>query len=341
MEKMQLERLIAGYLSGNLASAEKERLLAWVEASDENRAYFEEMVAVWSSTAQYEEEEMEWDADVAWNQVSNIIQSKASPEEIDLSDEKIVRLSNRRSWLRIAAVLLLAVMAGYWLMNLPADDKGQMVAITTGENEERTVILPDGSQIWLNERSELSYNEGFNPREVQLKGEAFFDVERMEDRPFVIRSGGARTEVLGTSFNIRAYPEETNVEVTVETGKVAFSKDVKVAEEPVILEAGKSALLKKTEKVIEKKATKINNAASWHTETLTFEKQEFGELKQSLERYFDVTIQFENEQLLNCVFTGAFKQPQIEDVLRPLKFIHNLEVRQEGTTYVISGQGCN
>jgi transmembrane sensor len=341
MEKMQLERLIAGYLSGNLAGAEKERLLAWVEASDENRAYFEEMVAVWSVTAQYEVEEVEWEVDAAWNKVSGAIQPKASPEEKAPSDEKIIRLSNRRSWLRVAAVLLLAVMAGYWLMNLPADEQDPVVTILTGEDEERAVALPDGSQIWLNERSELSYREGFHPREVQLKGEAFFDVERIEDRPFVILSGGARTEVLGTSFNIRAYPGETNVEVTVETGTVAFSKAAKAAEEPVILEAGSSALLKKTEKVIEKKATKINNAASWHTQTLTFESQRFEELEQSLERYFDIEIQFENDQLLNCVFTGTFKQPQIEDVLRPLKFIHNLNVRQEGTTYFISGQGCD
>src|SRR5690606_23654161 len=127
-----------------------------------------------------------------------------------------------------ASVLLLCVcLAGLsvWMKGrdgVAMEDQGSVHPIKTNNKEHRLIVLADGSKVWINANSELSWSPDFNMkrREVVLHGEAYFDIRHDPERPFIITTGDVKTTVLGTAFNIRAFPTEKAVTVTVKRGKV-------------------------------------------------------------------------------------------------------------------------
>jgi ferric-dicitrate binding protein FerR (iron transport regulator) len=133
-------------------------------------------------------------------------------------------------WRSIAAaaavVLLITFAALYKNEVLEVIDPAKQVELVTAPGKHRQISLPDGTRIWLSPGSHISYPNKFRTKErlVKLEGEAFFDVVHDEDHPFVIQSGQLKTVVLGTSFNIKAYPDQIISEVTVISGKVAVQE---------------------------------------------------------------------------------------------------------------------
>ena len=258
MEDAKYIDLIAKYLSGNIEPGEKQELLAWVDASDANRAYFDEMIQLWGISENYESH-FEADLQTAWQSLNR----KLPKAEADIENNgKVIRFP---MWLRVAASVVLLLGLGYWWYVNPAADPGRLVEIQTAEGETQNIILPDGSTVWLNENTTFSYMDKFEVRQVNLNGEAFFQVDRQEENPFIILSGEATTTVLGTSFNVRAYPDEPAVEVTVESGKVALKKNLPAEAEEIILAAGESGVYDTQEKNVGGVEEKIITSDSWKT----------------------------------------------------------------------------
>ncbi len=327
--------LTSNYLTGEITLAEKEELFAWVNQSEENKEAFEEMQELWKLSGDIEED-FDTDISVAWDKVAKRTLKK---------EAKIIRYPWSRQLLRIAAVILMVVGA-YWLMD-NWTQKAKDIVYHTAASEKTQITLPDGSEVWLNENTKITFDEKFEPRVVRLEGEAFFKVEHLtEDQPFEIMSGDTKTMVLGTSFNVRAYPEEQRVEVTVETGKVAFEKTVEKEESQekaakVLLIAGDSGFFDKVERSIIKEEAKNENADSWKTGQLTFENTELREVKEVLERYFDIKINTSDEKILNCHFTGVYQKPELDQILEVLKFSLNVEIEKGQNEFILSGEGCN
>lgn len=336
--------LIAKYLSGNINEVERSDLLSWAAASEANKLFFDEMIQLWSISADYEEE-FETDVDAAWIKLDQklSVQEKPAPN-LENKEAKVVPLRPGRWLLRAAAVLLL-LAAGYWWWNGPGLFQDPMIVVETISADRQEHQLPDGSIVWLNENTRLSYDRRFKTRDVQLEGEAFFDVERIEDSPFAILSGDTRTTVLGTSFNVRAYPDEEQVEVTVETGKVRLEEKVEETtstEKEVVLEAGKAGLyIKETSelKVVEEKDP---NALAWKTRRLVFENESLNEVIKVLERYFGTEIEVSNRKIYNCSWTANLdKDPKLEEVLEIAAFNMDMEIVPTEKGYLIKGEGCN
>ncbi len=243
--------LTSKYLCGEIAEAEQAELFAWVNESEVNKAVFEEMQELWSLSADIEED-FDTDVAVAWEKVAKRTITK---------DAKVIPYSWSKQLLRIAAVIFV-VVGGYWLLD-NWNQKPEDIAYQTATNEKTQITLPDGSKVWLNENTKIAFTENFDPRIVNLEGEAFFDVEHLtEDRPFEIRSGNTKITVLGTSFNVRAYPEESRVEVTVESGTVAFEKTKeedrkKGKTSKVLLNKGDAGVFDKVEGVVNKRKRKM------------------------------------------------------------------------------------
>ena len=326
--------LTSNYLTGEITEAEKEALFAWVNQSEANKAEFDEMKELWELSGDIEEE-FDTDISVAWEKVAKRTIKK---------EAKIIRYPWNRQLLRIAAVIFVVVGA-YWLIN-NGTQKAEDIVYQTAANEKTQITLPDGSEVWLNENTKITFEEKFDPRILRLEGEAFFEVEHLTaNQPFEILSGDTKTTVLGTSFNVRAYAEEQRVEVTVETGKVAFEKvaekKTEKKENKVLLMAGDSGFFDKVERSIIKEELKNENADSWKTGQLTFENTELREVKEVLERYFDIKINTSDEKILNCHFTGVYQKPELDQILEVLKFSLNVEIEKEQNEFILSGEGCN
>lgn len=200
--------------------------------------------------------------------------------------------------------------------------------------------MPDGSTVQLNENSQLSYINNFvNNRQLILRGEAFFDVVRDEAHPFSIESEKTMTTVLGTSFNIRAYPNEAFVEVYVATGKVSFSENLG-HQTPLLLEKENTGTLNKKDWTLQKENTTQSNALAWRSKTLIFEDAPLQNVIADLNRCYGKPIVVQNDKLNNCRFKGTFEQAQLKEILQALEFALDITTEKQDETYLLQGAGC-
>jgi transmembrane sensor len=329
MNEARYYDLIGKYLSGELAGEEREMLLAWANEKEENQKLFEELRIIWESS---EEVPLEYEVDpkAGWEKLEGKI------EEKPVAGAEGQKHGGFR-WLRIAAAVLVLLVAGWWAWPKPDTE---MVVLTTGENETRQVDLPDGSTISMNEATTLRYSEDFKERKLELSGEAFFEVERDERRPFQILAGETKTLVLGTSFYIRAYPDETRIELRVASGKVAF-QDKEEKKEKLVLAKGEQAFFLNDQARLEKIESPGDNLKAWHTRELHFSKTPLAEVLPALERYFGVEMELSDPRLLNCRLSGDYKDPQLDKLLDILRIALQLDdVQQTGNKVLLIGEGC-
>jgi transmembrane sensor len=335
---------IGKYLSGNINPAEEAALMQWVRAAEANKKFFDEMVQLWNLSEDYVEPVFEADIQTAWHSLEQKIGHLEQGDKPSAGGN-ISRLGFfKRSW-RYAAAILLLIGVSYWAFNGGNDQEAsnQLVEEVTGQGEQRQLMLPDSSTVVLNENSSLAYATDFEERKVMLSGEAFFEVTKRAGKKFTIYTNETATTVLGTSFNVRAYPEEAKVEVTVSTGKVALSKKAKAeasteVEGQLELEAGQSGVYDKSEGELD--IAVVPNANAWKTKELSFDNIQLAYLAESLERYFDVKITFEDDQLMNCRYLGRFPNPTLEEVITALEFTMDLKIEEKSGQYLITGDAA-
>jgi ferric-dicitrate binding protein FerR (iron transport regulator) len=342
MEETLYTDLIAKYLSGNIAAAERKTLFAWVEADAENRRFFEQMVQLWSLTDQGAEASYQTDSTAAWSKLEEHLFGETKiATVVPLPSSKKTGLRAIKHAGRAAAAVFLLAMVGLWWFKNNAKTDAQTIVYQTDTNEKDTIQLPDGSTIWLNENTRLSFSEKFTPRLVELDGEAFFAVTHQNGNLFKIVSGNAETTVLGTTFNVRAYPNEANVEVTVATGKVALqNKNDERAK--VELTAGESAFFDNTTRQVQENPQPLVNADAWKTRRLDFRNLSTQAIIQTMERYFDIDVEVENPRILNCdlSMTQALDDPQLTDIFQQMEFTWNVTIVKKDQQYIIQGAGC-
>lgn len=354
MNKKNHTEVIARYLAGDLSPQAEKELMAWVEADAENQTLFDEMVKLWSFTGDHTPE-IKVDTEAAWSKMESKLDGQLANRSISETFDtnstndkgtrepvaKVVSINRWAPLLRIAAIALLVFGAAFWYINKGEGEVvSQLLLAQTMDDERKEVTLPDGSTVWLNQNSSLSYDRSFSPRTVALKGEAFFDVKKMDGKPFEIISGDAKTTVLGTSFNVRAYLNEAKVEVTVETGKVALENKAK-ASDKILLIAGESGSFDQPNQTVTKVATKISNANAWRTRELAFAADiPLSQILNDMERYFGITIKAKPE-VQRCTFTsGTTKNPVAKDILDAIVYGLNLKLEKTSTGYLLSGEGC-
>lgn len=337
MEEAKHINWLGKYLTGEINAQEKAELMSWVAAHPDNKKFFDEAIHVWSISDGYEDEPFVANTQMAWQNIEQRLDHTGPIS--GASSATIRRLSIPAWWMRAAAVILLLITVGYgWLQWQNSAD--QTLALVTQEEEKKEMTLPDGSKVWLNEHSSLSFEQRGGKRLVTLEGEAFFEVKRDEKHPFVISSGQAVTTVLGTSFNVRAYPHETQVEVTVATGKVQFNKKGK-EQQALILTPGKAGVLQKENDAAPVIAGGDTQAAIWKESQLSFENQTLGEVLPVLETYFNVRFEVENEAILKCHIQGDYDQPKLNVILQVMQHAMGVEsARKDENTVVLSGAGC-
>ncbi|WP_276167341.1 FecR family protein [Zobellia alginiliquefaciens] len=204
----------------------------------------------------------------------------------------------------------------------------EMVRITEyGQKSE--ITLSDGTKVRLNSGSKLTFPRKFNDgsREVELVGEAFFEVTKNQKMKFIVKSGGISTTVWGTSFNVNAYPENEELAVTVVTGKVQVnSKDVKV-----FLEPGQQGVYNKKLDDILKKQVDTTSSLGWKDGILRFENATLGEVARKLSRWYGVKVEFDTQAIKECQFSGIFNKENLQTVLEGVIFV------EEGLTYKRNG----
>lgn len=210
----------------------------------------------------------------------------------------------------VAAAILAALTTGAWLL-IPGKGPREQAAMTgqqTARKEVRRLVLPDGTQVWLNTASTLRYAKDFGQkaRTVYLSGEAYFDVAHNSEAPFVIHTGHVSTTVLGTTFNIRAYPGQRSVTVAVRSGKVKVDYG---KEKSATLTGGQ--LVKVRHEAGESEAPRsfsAENAAPWKDGKMLYDGEKLGDIIADLERAYDVRIRIVRPGLAEEPVSTSFRR---------------------------------
>jgi len=196
-----------------------------------------------------------------------------------------------------------------------------MEKITNPSGVRSEIVLPDGSKVWLNAESTISFKIPFDfkSREVKLTGEAFFEVKKDEQRPFQVESGKVNVTVLGTRFNCKAFPEDTAVEVVLAKGKVRLNTVGSKTGEEFILKPGERAVVKTLTNKINISAENIEKYIGWHEGKLIFDECPLSEVARRLERWFGIEVKIADPKILNYQISTTFENESLHQILALLE----------------------
>ena len=320
------EHLILSYLQGELSPEARQEFESWRSESEENRRMVDQFQHIWQLTGN---KKIDFQSQEEWRKLASSLHAapEASVRKLNVQG---------KDWLKIAAAVLVVLLSSgiVYLTVFRVHE----VRIQTADNNLHAV-LPDGSEVWLNRNSRLTYDNNFDEdRFVNLEGEGFFDIKSDPARPFIIRTGDAQIKVAGTSFNVKAYARDIETEVLVVTGKVSLGTIDQ--SRSVILTPGVKGILTRNDHRLITERQGNENSLAWKNKQLVFKKTPLRKVVKVLRSYFRKDIQVTNEKLLPCRFTGSFNDPTLDEVVETLGIALDLEVNVEKGTYMLDGAGC-
>ena len=339
--------LLARQLTGEATPEEIKELEQIIGQDPVLAKMAQEMKDAWNDTGSHEMQK----ALSSFSKIDVLIQSKANETFIEDSGTPVIPMHSklRRFRVGIAAAAMMILLVSVWFVfqnrSKPGDDAAQLATtheISTLSKSIREVNMPDGSVIHLNEGSKVTYNDGFNSkiREVWLTGEAFFDVAKNKEKPFIVHAGKINVRVTGTAFNIRSYPDEQNVETSLVHGSVevtvtgdpsekymltpnqklvipAVKRDTANANNtPTADKEGKYSNLKTVRDAYSKDS--VIAEISWMEGKLAFSQTSFKDLALRLEKRFNVSFVFEDKSKEDLEFTGVFYKQTLSEALHRL-----------------------
>lgn len=326
------EDLLGKYLAQETDAQENALIEKWLQESEENQKELDDFSFIWDNLGVLKEEHTPAvDVDAAWLKVKSKMDSPKDAKIVPLTP---VPKKSRFFTLGIAASITVLLTVGllFYFFNYSSVE---LISLKTTQNTlEQT--LPDGSIVFLNNYTSLTYPENFDgdTREISMTGEAFFDIKRDETKPFVIHANGSEIKVLGTSFNIKAY--DKNVKVSVETGKVQFANKAKAT----ILVAGEQATFEAEKDTIKKQIIADKNTFAYKTKVFVFDNASLEYITNVLAQGYHANIRLQNEGIKSCRLTTKFENESLADALNIIAETLNLTVSAKDSAYVLDGKAC-
>lgn len=295
----EIESIIQKYLQGSTSDEENIQLQQWMEQSEENKKRLFSEKDIWD-TFGYHSNRKKYDPVPEFEILKKRIESKKTSRSIGLNEI-----------LKMAAVLLIAFGLGWGSRFISFSGKMQtaehaMQEIFVPKGQVSQVFLADGTRIWINSETHLTVPTVFtgNERVVKLNGEAFFEVAKDKSRPFRVDVNGQQIEVLGTSFNVRAYESSNKIETTLETGQIQLS----TATQKSILKPGEQSLYNKTNKRLIISKVDPQFFSSWKEGRYEFHNEDLMEVFKVVERWYDVEIIADEAYFRGMHFSGVIKR---------------------------------
>lgn len=298
MKKDEHIKLLNKFLDGDCSIAEKKQLNSMLD----NPNQFDDLMSE------------HWDS--ASNEVDSRVEKKIF--EVITHERRIKKNFLFSHFWKVASVILLICTFGLSFLiydgnrSSKVDDQQWIVRVEKGQKANMT--LPDGTQVWLNSDSKITYNSNFNQanRDINLEGEAFFEVAKNENNPFVVHAKQMSVKAIGTAFNVKAYNDDPDIITTLVSGKVRVNTPAQ------------SQLLKPNQRLVYEKnerRTSISNEqdiesfSAWRENELVFNDQNFKSITKVLERHYNIRFVFEDSQLETYCFSGAIPNTSLESLL--------------------------
>ncbi len=324
-----IDGLIAKVIAGEATRVDIDALENWLNDSSENKIYFEETKKLFA-TIDSIKRETPVDIDAAWKKLD---------ARIDRETGKVIPLFRRYPVLKAAASILLIAALGFilkWAFNSEVIEP----VILMASNKAVEQKLPDGSKVFINKNSEVTYviNEN-KEREVKLKGEAYFEVVHNEKEPFIIIINDVMIKDIGTAFNVKAIPGSNSIEVLVEEGEVLFYT---ANDAGINLVKGQKALYDISAKSFVKNEVKPNeNTGSYHSKAFYFNETSLIEVITQINEVYGSDIRLASEKMGNCSLSVEFNNESLDVIVSIIAETLDLQVEQLGTIIILKGSACN
>lgn len=321
MQREEFLKLFEKQLQGTITPDEEARLNKWFE-EQQNKG-----LPTWDEQTLGNKDDLEEDIFNAIN-----------------SHNEQPRVRNLYSpWLKIAAsILMVSTLAVLWYKFKPQALQ-QTAAVVYTQSAAKygqviKVVLPDSSEVWLNAGSRLRYPESFDgkTREIELDGEAFFDVKHKEQQPFIVHSGELNTQVLGTSFNIKAYKTNRKLRVTVASGKVAvYTKNTKA----IYLTPNQTAVYDRELHAFNTSNKPSKDFTAWTQGKLVYKNELLSQALEDISNKYGVKVTA-GPNLKSCQIYGTFEHSNAEVLLKMIALSVNGKLVKNADGYLLTGNGC-
>lgn len=324
-----IDDLIGKYLAGEAAQDEVHFVEVWTKENDQNRKYFEHCKLIFDKTLETRQRQ-DFDTDAAWARM------KSKLDAGQLGKIGSERKPNQNFHWMIAASILLAIGIGFFAYKLVAPSSVQPLQIIA-EVETKSDTLPDGSDVFLNKKTELTYTydkNGKNHR-VNLKGEAYFNIQHQEDKNFIVDVSGVYIKDIGTAFNVKAYPESNTIEVFVEEGSVMFYTDT---DSGIYLSAKGKGIYDKTTRTFNIEKAEENTLA-YKTKFFTFNDTDLQSVMLALNNVYDKKIVI-GDNLYNCHLTVSFNNEDVDEIAAIIAETLGLTATTTAKEIRLEGPGC-
>jgi len=328
------DELISRVISGNASSDEFEQFDNWLAKSENNRKIYEDSLKAWNAAE-------------TWLKPENIRKDKLKIIT-EVNRNLIIQSdrSRRRSVIYLAAAILafplaIAVNILFFSNSVPDYSCNPAVCeVSAPAGHISECKLPDGTEVWVNSGSKITYNSsGFTgkSREVQLDGEAYFEVSQNKKKPFYVRTGFADIKVTGTSFNVKAFPDSKTFETVLSEGSIELEIKGENTNQYIKVKPGERAILNAGQKklLVQNVDTRIYSA--WRNGQIIFQDATLNDLIKELERIYDVKVRLSDPGLGNYRFRGTFSyDSNLINALEKFKITAHINYRIENREVLLS-----
>jgi len=299
--------LIIKHLSGVATEEELEKLFVWINTSEENEKLFFSLKDLYEVSS-WKLIKKEANTSNEWKKLHQEIKKRKAKKNGKSLSVTFIKIA-----MRYAAVFLVGMFFTYlWIGNnkntsfFTKSATSPLTKVVTGKGERTKVILPDGTVVWVNACSSISYNGNYGNkyRIVHLKGEAFFDVKKDTKRPFIVNSMGFNIKAHGTKFDVSAYKDDNKVSAILVEGSISFRQNN--VENQQLIKPGQKIAYSQTENKIRIENVNTDTYTAWRTGEYRFEQLTFEEVAKRMERIYNINFVFKNKETKNIPFTGTF-----------------------------------
>lgn len=309
-----MKDIIIRFFDQTISSNEKKQLHDWLKESEQNRKEFLEMHDIWASSALINKK---FNAEKA---MEVFIENMKKLDDSQRKHKKLKRFIQLASGVAATIALLFYINYADRLRD-SVESRDNYTHVVKAQQSKERIVLPDGSVVWIDKGSVLSYSDRFNKqtRGVKIEGKAFFDVAKDKNKPFIVDLGEDKIKVYGTSFNVRNLIKESDVEIVLLTGSVGL--ELSGAQQNIILKPNERVVYSKVSKDshIEKvDASKFN---IWTQDKLTFDNNTLSNVIPCLEIWYDVTIDCPEDLANNTRVSFTILNETKEQMLKVLALV--------------------
>lgn len=325
-----IDELIGKYLSHEASAEERAILEKWLANSEANRRYFDQINMIFES-ANRVKSIPQFDTDAAWNKLKSKLNKPSEAKTITFEPSRSLSIF----W-RVAASIVIVLGIGFFTYRVMTPATIQSLEVAT-DTKSGADTLPDGSNVFLNKETQLSYTYDKRKKKhlVKLKGEAYFNIQHEGDKTFIVDVDGVFIKDIGTSFNVKGYPESNTIEVVVEEGEVMFYTDNNSG---IYLKAGGKGIYHKGNKTFTVEEAEPNVAA-YKTKFFIFSDSDLGTVIDQLNNVYDKQIIIDRH-LRGCRLTVSFNNENVDEIASIIAETLGLTVKSNGLNIVLEGTSC-